>query len=182
MANEEAITTKWLQLTSVKFRFAQHCYQRYSNVHKTLNNTYSEPIPSLEDLFIDEVRSKLVPNVVEVLKNKIVEAMAFVANNHTDDITLIKTLITPCAIYTILADDDDRQPIRNNDHFELILNDAIISNKNKVIVYININALHFKDGFMPEQFEDISATSFPQSGTTLAAPSQDRNSITMFPF
>jgi hypothetical protein len=97
----------------------------------------------------------------------------------TDDITLIKTLIDPCPLYAKLYDDEDRQPLRNKEHFRIILDDALASNKTKVIIYISINTLHFDNpDFMPERFETIGITPYPRTAVPPPITGQTQGTLT----
>jgi len=157
MSADQGIT-RYTSIKTVKFKFAKHCNAKYSQIHHILDNVYSEPFDDVESLFLNPTRTDVAPAVVETIKHTIVAQMAKLAT-ATDDITLIKTLIDPCPLYAKLYDDEDRQPLRNKEHFRLILDDAIASNKKKAIIYISINTLHFDNPeFMPERFETIGTT------------------------
>jgi len=160
-----ANVTNWDQITTINFRFAQHSKKRYRHIHHALDAAYSEPLENIDDLFIDDERSDLVPSALKIITNKIVQAIEGVTTKETTNISAIKPLIESCALFSKLYYDggQSRLPIRTNHHIQQLLDDAVDANKKIVTIYININTLHFDDeeNFVPENFESVSTTPSP---------------------
>ena len=102
-----------------------------------------------------------------MIKGGIITMVTSLATD-TNDILRITKLLKKCPVYTT-DKECDSQNLRNDKNFKYILNDAVKYNRDRIIIYFNINNIHFKPSFKPEGFEDISEDPLPTSGPTSGA-------------
>jgi len=175
MDDGDAPAAAWTDIKAIHFKFQKHCNPDYPYAHELLNWTYSQLLQDddLDDLFLDgSSRIALRTDVVTALRVKIIE------------------LCVPCATATtdksLVADFVKRMPmraktahgislLRNASSVESSLKHARARKHETVVVYLDIDALHFRpttsDGqfFHPKRFEDVGTTRFPASRLASAA-------------
>jgi len=162
----------WKDIESLLFKFKQHTNTvgNYPNIHKMLNQTYSNGISGtkLNDLFDDATRAKIKPDAISILRDKIVTDRSPYATLTTDK-ALIKQYIGGMVITSPLA--NNHSLWRNSTAIERTFLHAQKNKQTQIIVVLSINHLYFHPGipiclpstrasYSPLYFEYISTTPF----------------------
>jgi len=167
-------TPPWTDISSFHFNFQKHCNPFYPEIHKLLNSTYSQSIRELDVIFDDgSARTTIKKDVINVIRGKIIELIISQAT-MTQDTSLVHQLLNDMPMFSRLAD-DSVAPLKNRTEVLETLKNVRDSGSMKVIIYLDIDALHFRpstsvvDFFNPKRFEDISKTPFPTAPTPAPA-------------
>ena len=111
---------------------------------------------------MNDTRTTIAPGSASMIKGETITMVNSLAAD-TYDILRITNLLNKFPIYT--ADKEgDSQTLRNDENFKPIIKYAYKYNRDRILIYHNVNNLPFKPSFKTEIFEDISEDPFPTSG------------------
>ena len=92
-------STKWTQIENIQFQFKKHCDAKCSHAHQVINKAYSNPLENIEDILLDDTRTKIAPGYASMIKGKIIAMFTSLAT-YTNDILRINNHFNNCPMYT----------------------------------------------------------------------------------
>ena len=99
-----AVATDWTEITSFRFRFAEHA--QYPGIHSKFDFAFSYEITEPDDLYTDaELRTTLHPSAITLVRMKIVDSIKSQATS-TADTTKILPMFNHDSIFVWFAISD----------------------------------------------------------------------------
>ena len=77
----------------------KHFDSKYRYAHQVLNIAYSNPLDNIEDLFLDDTRTSIVPGADSVINEGIFYMVTTLATD-TNDTLKTTNLLNKCPMYT----------------------------------------------------------------------------------
>ena len=152
-------TNDYSSIQGISFKFMRHSTYKYREVHNTLNRHYGEDLYEIDDLFNDD-RTAIASNVN--INAKVTNLIMSSMSANGADPTKLSILFTD-GLFLLkwhqYASDNYTQ-ISNQATFRHVLNNAMKAKASLLRVSININLLHFRDGFSVTKLEDFSKDPF----------------------
>ena len=66
-------STKWTQIERIQLQYTKYYNAKYIHAHQVLTISYSSPLDSIEDLFLDDNRTAIAPGAASVIKGTIIK-------------------------------------------------------------------------------------------------------------